>query len=105
MSTSIGQDSLENQLDQMVRNFVKEKLETMIEEEMTNFFDHEHPELKNTKNGHYERQLDTKYGRINELQSKCRETGTMPFRRNCFSPMNAIKPGSEKRLFKCIKKG
>lgn len=43
MNTSIGQDSLENQMDQMVRDFVKEKLETIMKEEMTNYFAHEHP--------------------------------------------------------------
>ncbi|MBM7697625.1 hypothetical protein JOD44_002791 [Salimicrobium jeotgali] len=30
MSTSIGQNNLENQLDDMVRSFVQEKLETII---------------------------------------------------------------------------
>jgi len=67
MSTSIGQNNLENQLDQMVREFVKEKLETIMNEERENFFENEHPELKNQKNGHYVRQLDTKYGRIDDL--------------------------------------
>jgi putative transposase len=57
MSTSIGQESLENQLDHTVRDFVKEKLEVIMKEEMTNFFDHEHPELKNAKNGYYRRQF------------------------------------------------
>ncbi|WP_416150336.1 IS256 family transposase [Salipaludibacillus sp. HK11] len=67
MNTSIGQETLENQLDNMVRDFVKEKLEVIMKEEMTNFFDHEHAELKNAKNGYYKRQLDTKYGRIDPL--------------------------------------
>lgn len=68
MSTSIGQKPLENQLDEMVREFVEEKLELIMKEEMENFFENEHPELKNAKNGHYQRQLDTKYGRIDDLQ-------------------------------------
>jgi putative transposase len=68
MSTSIGQNNLENQLDQMVREFVKEKLETIMQEERESFFANEHPELKNQKNGNYTRQLDTKYGRIEDLQ-------------------------------------
>lgn len=68
MSTSIGQNNLENQLDQMVREFVKEKLETIMKEERESFFENEHPELKNQKNGNYTRQLDTKYGRIEDLQ-------------------------------------
>ncbi len=44
MSTSIGQSTFENQLDSMVREFVKEKLETIMKEEMESFFTHEHPE-------------------------------------------------------------
>nr|BAD18193.1 transposase of IS654 [Halalkalibacterium halodurans] len=68
MSTSIGQSTFENQLDSMVREFVKEKLETIMKEEMESFFTHEHPELKNQKNGFYTRQLDTRYGRLENLR-------------------------------------
>ncbi|CDQ19649.1 IS256 family transposase [Halobacillus karajensis] len=67
MSSSIGQNNLENQLDEMVRSFVQEKLETIMKEEMNQYFE-EHPELKNYKNGSYKRHLDTKYGRIENLQ-------------------------------------
>ena len=67
MTTSIGQNNLENQLDEMVRTFVKEKLESIMKEEMESFFEHESPELKNYKNGTYPRSLDTKYGHINQL--------------------------------------
>src|SRR5690625_497173 len=52
----------------LVRDFVKEKLETIMTEGMNSFFTYEHPELKNYKNGTYTRQLDTKYGRIEDLQ-------------------------------------
>lgn len=38
MSTSIGQNNLENQLDELVRSFVQEKLETIMKEEMNQFF-------------------------------------------------------------------
>lgn len=67
MSTSIGQNNFVNQLEDMVRSFVQEKLETVMKEEMDQFFE-ENPELKNYKNGSYGRQLDTKYGRIEDLQ-------------------------------------
>ncbi|MBR7555041.1 IS256 family transposase, partial [Allobacillus saliphilus] len=60
-------NNLENQLDELVRSFVQEKLETIMKEEMNQFFE-ENPELKNYKNGSYGRQLDTKYGRIQDLQ-------------------------------------
>ncbi|WP_411955613.1 hypothetical protein ACKXGF_14455 (plasmid) [Alkalibacillus sp. S2W] len=49
MSTSIGQNSLENQWDDMVRSFVQEKLKTRIKEEMNQFFE-KSPELNNYKN-------------------------------------------------------
>lgn len=67
ISSSIGQNNLENQLDEMVRSFVQEKLETIMKEEMNQYFE-EDPELKNYKNGSYKRHLDTKYGRIENLQ-------------------------------------
>ena len=68
MFVSIGQNGLENQLDYLVREFVKEKLKTIMKEERHSFFEHEHPELKNQKNGHYTRQLDTKHGRLDDVK-------------------------------------
>ncbi|HEX7066053.1 MAG TPA: IS256 family transposase, partial [Bacillales bacterium] len=44
MSQSITNESFMNQLDTLVRDFVKEHLETMMKEEMKNFFEVEHPE-------------------------------------------------------------
>lgn len=68
----------------MVREFVKEKLESVMKEEMNSFFEHEHPELKNQKNGFYSRQLDTKYGRLEKLQvPRDRENA---FQTEVFSP-------------------
>ncbi|SIS48178.1 putative transposase [Salimicrobium flavidum] len=59
MSTSIGQNTFENILEDVVRSF--------FQEEMNQFFE-ENPELKNYKNSSYNRQLDTRYGRIEDLQ-------------------------------------
>lgn len=67
MSNSISDNPIADQIDQMVRNVVQEKLESIMEEERKNFFNTEHPELENAKNGYYKRQLDTKYGHIEDL--------------------------------------
>ncbi|WP_212928118.1 IS256 family transposase, partial [Oceanobacillus sp. J11TS1] len=67
MSTSITDNDFSKQMEELVLKFVKDNLESILKEEMKNFFEVEHPELKNSKNGFYERILDTKYGRIDDL--------------------------------------
>lgn len=67
MSNSISDHPFMNQLDELVRDFVKEQLETILKEEMSNFFEVEHPELEQVKNGYYKRILDTKHGRMEDL--------------------------------------
>ncbi|WP_269411750.1 IS256 family transposase [Lentibacillus daqui] len=67
MSQSITDHDFINQLDNLVRDFVKEQLETIMEEERKQFFEVEHPELKQVKNGYYKRSLDTKHGHIDDL--------------------------------------
>src|SRR5690606_13186953 len=51
-----------------VRGFVKEKLEMIMKEEIQNFLHIEHPEKQNSRNGYYERTLDTRYGKIDDLR-------------------------------------
>ncbi len=48
MSQSITDHDFINQLDNLVRDFVKEQLETIMEEERKQFFEVEHPELKSS---------------------------------------------------------
>ncbi|MEF3331729.1 IS256 family transposase [Oceanobacillus oncorhynchi] len=67
MSQSINQNTFMNQLDELVRDFVKEQLETIMEEERKQFFEKERPELTQVKNGYYKRSLDTKHGHIDDL--------------------------------------
>ncbi|MCM3733585.1 transposase, partial [Fictibacillus nanhaiensis] len=51
----------------MVKNFVQEKLEMIMREEIQNFLHNEQEEGQNSRNGYYQRILDTKYGRIDDL--------------------------------------
>jgi len=67
MSSSIPNSDFTNQLEDLLRNFVKEKLELIMREELTNFLQVEQPNTSNSKNGYYQRSLDTRYGKIENL--------------------------------------
>src|SRR5690554_3874150 len=67
MSNSITENIFSNHMEELVKNFVKEKLELIMEEERENFFKVENPDLRSSKNVYYHRNLDTKYGRIENL--------------------------------------
>jgi len=67
MKTSITKDQLTNQLEDLVKNFLKDKMEFFLQEEIRNFIQVEKPELDLKRNGYYERSLDTKYGRIEDI--------------------------------------
>lgn len=67
MSNSITENVFSKQIEELVRDFVKSNLETMMREEFKNYFEVERPDLKNSKNGSYERILDTRFGRIEDL--------------------------------------
>ncbi|WP_035350548.1 transposase, partial [Fictibacillus gelatini] len=67
MNFSITDILSQNQLDQMVKDFLKEKIEFLLQEEIKNFIKVENPDQKLQRNGYYPRGLDTKYGRIEEL--------------------------------------
>lgn len=84
MSQSITNDGFMNQLNDLVRDFVKDQLETMMEEEREQFFKVERPDLKQVKNGYYERTLDTKHGHIDDLAVPRDRNGD--FQTELFSP-------------------
>lgn len=67
MSSSIPNSDFANQLENMIREFVKEKLELIMKEEIKNFLEVKQKEVHNSRNGYYTRSLDTKYGKIDQL--------------------------------------
>nr|WP_234031453.1 transposase [Lentibacillus cibarius] len=67
MSIHITDNDFMNKLNGLVRDFVKNQLETIMEEEREQFFKVEHPELEQVKNRYYTRTLDTKHGHIDDL--------------------------------------
>ena len=67
MSKSISNIDWANQLESVIRQFVKEKLELIMQEEIKNFLEIEQADTSNMRNGYYQRNLDTQYGRIEGL--------------------------------------
>src|SRR5690606_2828803 len=55
-------------LEQSMQNFLKEKLEFLIQEEIKNYLAVEHPEDSNSRNGYYSRSWETRHGVIPDLQ-------------------------------------
>lgn len=65
---NVHESGIHEQLESLVRQFVKEHLEFIMTEEIKNFLSIEHPGQHNSRNGYYGRTLDTKYGKIDDLQ-------------------------------------
>ena len=67
MSNSILNTDFANQLENMIKDFVQEKLEFIMKEEIKHFLKVEQAHVQNSRNGYYQRTLDTKYGKIEAL--------------------------------------
>jgi transposase-like protein len=48
--------------------FLKEKMETLMKEEIKNYLQVEQPEVANSRNGYYPRTWETRHGVISDLQ-------------------------------------
>lgn len=68
MKPIIQQNLFAEQIAESVNLFVKEKIEFIMREEISNFLKFEQEEKTNTRNGYYGRTLDTKYGKIDDLR-------------------------------------
>lgn len=68
MKPIIQKNELTDQLGDAVLQFVKEKIEFVMREEISNYLQHEPHNYPNTRNGYYERTLDTRYGKIGDLR-------------------------------------
>jgi putative transposase len=54
---NIPQNEFENQVASLVTGFIKEKLETVMKEEIKNYLRIEHPQEGNSKNGYYQKEI------------------------------------------------
>lgn len=69
MKPIIHNSQLPDQLGEAVLQFVKEKIEMVMRAEISNYMKNDRPEdSSNTRNGYYDRTLETRYGKIDDLQ-------------------------------------
>jgi putative transposase len=104
MSNNIQQFAdLGKQLELMVKQFVQDKLEMIMREEIQNFLKVEQENIKNSRNGYYERTLDTKFGRIDDLSVPRDRNGD--FQTSIFQPYQRRDGWLEEAILSLYKTG
>ncbi|QJD86586.1 IS256 family transposase [Cohnella herbarum] len=82
--TTISENAYDNLLENAVKKLLQEKLELLMREEIKNYMLNEQQDQRNSRNGHYKRTFQTRYGTINELQVPRDRKGT--FQTRLFQP-------------------
>ncbi|GIQ63816.1 hypothetical protein PACILC2_23840 [Paenibacillus cisolokensis] len=91
------------QLANTVLLFIKDKLELIMREELSNYLTVENPETKNTRNGFYSRTLETQFGKINDLRVPRDRQGE--FRTELFKPYQRRDGWLEEAVIRMYKGG
>ncbi|MED1490855.1 transposase, partial [Bacillus smithii] len=103
MSKSISNIDWMNQLENAIRQFVKEKLELIMKEEIQTFLEMEQEGTSNRRNGYYHRNLDTQYGRIEGLSVPRDRKGE--FQTQLFTPYQRHTGWLEEAIIKMYQSG
>lgn len=103
MSSSINNSALTNQLEEALKSFIQEKLELIMKEELKNYLEVERPEFPNSKNGYYQRSLDTRYGKIEDLSVPRDRQGE--FQTQLFAPYQRRDGWLEEAIIKMYQSG
>nr|WP_272899232.1 transposase [Caldalkalibacillus salinus] len=103
MSSSINNSEIKNQLEKVLKSLVQEKLELIMKEELENYLKVERPELANSKNGFYNRSLDTRYGKIEDLSIPRDRQGE--FQTQLFAPYQRRDGWLEEAIIKMYQSG
>jgi len=103
MSNSILNSDFANQLENMIKDFVQEKLEFIMKEEIKNFLQVEQEHVQNSRNGYYHRTLDTKYGKIEALTVPRDRNGD--FQTQLFEPYQRQDGWLEQAIIKMYQSG
>ena len=101
MSSSIPNSDFANQLENMIREFVKEKLELIMKEEIKNFLEVEQKEIYNSRMGITPVLWILSMGKLISFMFHEIEMGI--FKPNYLNLINIAMVGSKKRLLKCTK--
>jgi putative transposase len=103
MKPIVHETDLSSQLENIMRSFVKEKIEFIMKEELKNHLIVEHPDDGNSRNGYYQRTLDTRFGRIDELNVPRDRQGS--FKTQVFEPYQRRDGWLEQAIITMYQKG
>jgi len=101
--TTIPENAFDNLLENTVTNLIQEKLELLLREEIKNFLSVEQSAQRNSRNGHYKRTFQTRYGTINELQVPRDRKGS--FQTRLFQPYQRREGWLEEAIIHMYKGG
>ncbi|MUT65567.1 IS256 family transposase, partial [Paenibacillus sp. NEAU-GSW1] len=100
---NIPENAFNDLLENTVTKLLQEKLELLLREEIKNFLTVEHPNSRNSRNGHYKRTFQTRYGTINELHVPRDRKGT--FQTRLFQPYQRREGWLEEAIIHMYKGG
>lgn len=103
MTINVHQLDLSDLLENLVQKFIKEKLEFIMKEEIQNFLKVEQPNERNSRNGYYERTLETRYGKIDDLTVPRDRNGE--FQTQLFEPYQRREGWLEEAVIRMYKGG
>jgi len=101
--TIVSEKTLNNLFENLVTQFVKENLETIMKAEIAEFMGNETNGRHNSRNGYYTRNLDTQYGHIEELQVPRDRAGS--FHTQVFEPYQRRDGWLEEAVIQMYKSG
>lgn len=101
--SNIPENLFTDLLENTVTKLLQEKLELLLREEIKNYLAVEQPYERNSRNGHYTRSFQTRYGTISELQVPRDRKGT--FQTRLFRPYQRREGWLEEAIIHMYKGG
>lgn len=101
--TSIPQNGFHDLLENTVTNLLQEKLELLLREEIKNYLSVEQPDQGNSRNGHYQRTFQTRYGTVKELRVPRDRKGS--FQTRLFQPYQRREGWLEEAIIHHVQRG
>jgi len=101
--TTLPENVLANLFENVVTQFVKENLESIMRAEIKHFMEDEQEGERNSRNGYYKRTLHTKYGHIEDLEVPRDRQGQ--FQTHVFEPYRRRDGWLEEAVIQMYKSG
>ncbi|MDQ0194360.1 IS256 family transposase [Paenibacillus wynnii] len=101
--TILPENMLNNLFENLVTQFVKDNLESIMKAEIQHFMENEQAGERNSRNGYYKRSLHTKYGNLEDLQVPRDRNGD--FQTQMFEPYQRRDGWLEEAVIQMYKSG